>query len=145
MLIQAHTTLSDLCSNSKRHSKRKWGEPRGVPFSFLPLPGVGVSGFFACWTPWTGSVTARRARALAAGSGWEDIRFPVSVGATVLVAQLHYGTAPWGLTKFGLSSYFLYPPRHPGYFTWYLNDRILCPQNGKNKSSFSSKFLIFSI
>lgn len=38
VLIQAHTTLSRLCSSSKRHSKRKQGESSGVPFLLSPTP-----------------------------------------------------------------------------------------------------------
>lgn len=39
----------------------------------------------------------RQAPAVAGGNGWIELRSPFPVGATVLVAQLHYGTAPQDL------------------------------------------------
>ena len=86
-----------------------------------------------------------QAPALAEETGWEEIRSPFSVGATVLVAQLHCGTVCWDSLNLGsVHSCFTNSSSQPGYVTSYLNDRILHSLTGENNSSFSSKFLTFS-
>lgn len=66
---------SELCNPSKRHSRRKWGEPCDLLLS--PIPGVGMSWDFGFLgpLPWLSEC-------------------PFPAGPAALAAQLPRGTAP---------------------------------------------------
>lgn len=108
VLIQAHTTLSDLCSNSKRHSKRKWREPSGVPLLLSPNPrSEGRLGFLLVGLPelaqWSQTSTSIGGREWMRGN-----KISFFSGSYSFSSSAALQTCTLRLTKFGLSSQFLY-------------------------------------
>lgn len=63
---------------------------------------------------------------------------PFPAAPAALAAQLHHKTAPWDSL---ISGSVLPTPWISLDFSWSLNDRIFCLQNGRQNSSFSSSFL----